>query len=305
MEFPENSFHLRPPIFEALGETLSEPEIHARLCRELGSVTHDDIAPLRDAAGDRGAFAEALFAAVAEKPALNGQLAVLLYETLGSTFEDGGAPAALWGLAQRAALGYPDSVRRAGHENGDELFDAIHRGRSGVIFSVDDYDATFDRIVHADGRIHLAIPDLLSELDGLADENLDRHDDWPFILAAGERRSSTANTIFRDPDWRKKDRHGALRVHPDDAAAVGLTDGGEARIITATGQAVAPVEFHDAMQPGFISLPNGFGVDHPGGDSDSVPVGVAPNELTSAADRDWFAGTPHHKHVPARLEPVV
>jgi len=32
---------------------------------------------------------------------------------------------------------------------------------------------------------------------------------------------------------------------------------------------------------------------------------VAPNELTSSADRDWFAGTPHHKHVPARLEPVA
>ena len=36
---------------------------------------------------------------------------------------------------------------------------------------------------------------------------------------AGERRSSTANTIFRDPAWRKKDARGALRMSPDDAAA--------------------------------------------------------------------------------------
>jgi formate dehydrogenase len=34
-------------------------------------------------------------------------------------------------------------------------------------------------------------------------------------------------------------------------------------------------------------------------------VGVAPNELTSSDDRDWFAGTPHHKHVRARLEKVL
>ncbi|MDH4171625.1 MAG: molybdopterin oxidoreductase family protein, partial [Acidimicrobiia bacterium] len=183
--------------------------------------------------------------------------------------------------------------------------DAIHQARSGVIFTVDDYDVTFERIVHTDARIHLAIPELLTEVDGLRHENLDRDDAWPFILAAGERRSSTANTIFRDPDWRKKDRDGSLRVHPDDAAAVGLVDGGEARVITASGQAVAMVEVHDGMQPGFISLPNGFGVDHPGGDGDSVAVGVAPNELTAATDRDWFAGTPHHKHVPARLEPVA
>ncbi|MGI9603317.1 MAG: molybdopterin-dependent oxidoreductase [Acidimicrobiales bacterium] len=307
LEFPENSFHLRAPIFEPLGETLPEPEIHARLCRELGSITHDDIAPLREVAatGDRAEFANALFGAVAAKPELNGQLAVLLHETLGSTFDDGAAPAGIWGLAQRTAASFPESVGRAGYANGDELFDGIHQSRSGVIFSVDDYDVTFDRIVHGDGKIHLDVPVLLGEVEGLAGENLDRADEWPFILAAGERRSSTANTIFRDPDWCKKDREGSLRVHPDDAISVGLTDGGEARVITATGEAVAPVEFHDAMQPGFISLPNGFGVDHPGGDGDSLPVGVAPNELTSIADRDWFAGTPHHKHVPARLEPVA
>ena len=31
-------------------------------------------------------------------------------------------------------------------------------------------------------------------------------------------------------------------------------------------------------------------------------VGVAPNELTASEDRDWFAGTPWHKHVRARVE---
>jgi Molybdopterin oxidoreductase Fe4S4 domain len=30
--------------------------------------------------------------------------------------------------------------------------------------------------------------------------------------------------------------------------------------------------------------------------------GVAPNELTDSARRDWLAGTPWHKHVPARVE---
>ena len=33
-------------------------------------------------------------------------------------------------------------------------------------------------------------------------------------------------------------------------------------------------------------------------------TGVAPNELTSAADRDPYAGTPWHKHVPASLTPI-
>jgi hypothetical protein len=31
-------------------------------------------------------------------------------------------------------------------------------------------------------------------------------------------------------------------------------------------------------------------------------VGVSVNELTASEDRDFLAGTPWHKHVPARLE---
>ena len=125
--------------------------------------------------------------------------------------------------------------------------------------------------------------------------------DFPFVLAAGERRSSTANTIQRDPAWRKKDAQGALRVSIEDAERIGLADGDRARITTKRGTAVAVVEVTDTLLAGHITLPNGFGLG-PGGSSDAV--GVAPNELTSSDDRDWFAGTPHHKHVPARLERV-
>ncbi len=57
------------------------------------------------------------------------------------------------------------------------------------------------------------------------------------------------------------------------------------------------------MQRGHLSLPNGLGLVYP---RDGAPArtGVAPNELTSAEDRDPFVGTPWHKHVPARLERV-
>jgi anaerobic selenocysteine-containing dehydrogenase len=121
---------------------------------------------------------------------------------------------------------------------------------------------------------------------------------FPFVLSAGERRSSTANTIFRDPSWRKKDAGGALRIHPDDAAALGVDDGGAVRVSTRRASVVATVELTDTLRPGHVSLPNGLGVS----DADDVVHGVAPNELTSTADRDWLAGTPHHKHVAARLE---
>jgi len=44
-------------------------------------------------------------------------------------------------------------------------------------------------------------------------------------------------------------------------------------------------------------------VDHPEGDH-RVRTGVAPNELTASEDRDPWVGTPWHKSVAARLEPL-
>ena len=75
-------------------------------------------------------------------PTLAAMAPYVLYETLGPTLRTGragGAPA-LWGLAHRCAMTYPDAVRRAGHADGEELFDAILAGRSGITFTVDEYD---------------------------------------------------------------------------------------------------------------------------------------------------------------------
>ena len=66
-----------------------------------------------------------------------------------------------------------------------------------------------------------------------------------------------------------------------------------------------PIEVeYDRMQPGHLSLPNGQGLDYVDDDGSLHRVGVAPNELTTLDLRDPIAGTPWHKRVPARLEPV-
>ena len=126
--------------------------------------------------------------------------------------------------------------------------------------------------------------------------------EFPIVLSAGERRAFTANDIFRDPSWRKRDTDGALRVSVEDAEALGLVDGGRARITTAAGSAEAHVEVSAAMQPGHASLPNGYGLDFVDADGRRRTPGVAPNALTSTEWRDAYAGTPWHKHVPARIE---
>jgi formate dehydrogenase len=147
------------------------------------------------------------------------------------------------------------------------------------------------------------MPEMLDELRGLRDaRSALTTPEFPVVLSAGERRAYTANDIFRDPSWRKRDVDGALRVSVEDAQTLGLVAGGRARITTAAGSAEASVEISEAMLPGHASLPNGLGLDFVEGDGQKRVPGVAPNTLTSTEWRDAYAGTPWHKHVPARIE---
>ncbi len=181
------------------------------------------------------------------------------------------------------------------------LFDAIVASPSGVVFAVDEWAGVRAKIATPDRKLHPAMPEMLAALATLADAAPAVDPAFPLVLAAGERRSFTANTIIRDPAWRKKDAGGALRIHPDDAAALGLADGARARLVTRQAASEVDLEVSDAMRPGSIALPNGLGLDYPTADGARL-TGVALNELTATADRDPFVGTPWHKHVPARLE---
>ena len=314
-EFPHNYFHLRAPLCDPLPGTLPEPEIHLRVARAMGHLTDEELEPLRAAleAGGRLGFAGAYFSKYGVGVTVDelgfGPLA--LYAVLGPTLPDGAAPAAvLWALSHRLTMMNADAVRRAGIEGdvpflGEALFEAILNGRSGVTITVDDYADAWKYVEKPDHRISLAIPELLGELAGLRNETLPAADDeFPFVLTAGSRRAFSANTIFRDPDWRKSDRDGALHMSPSDAEALGVADGMRVVVATKRGRAEAVVEVTDAMQPGHIILPNGYGVSYPDEDGRPVVTGVAPNELTASEDRDWLAGTPWHKHVRARVEVV-
>lgn len=306
VDFPRNVFQLRKPAMEPLDGTLPEPEIYARLIRELAPVRESVLAPLRSAARrGRTQFAIAFFAAVAANPKLMGLAGYVLYETLGTTLPEGArGTASLWGVSQLCAMGNPESVARAGFDGdgfapGNKLFDRILEGE-GVVFTVDDYDQAWSYTRRPDRRFTLEVPELLERMHALATEPSSwTTAEFPFILAAGERRAFTANTIIRDPSWRRRDAHGALRISPTDAATYGVTTGDSLRVVTEKGSAVAQVEVTDQMQQGHCSLPNGMGIEH----VDGTP-GVAPNDLTSLHHKDWLAGTPWHKYVPARLEAV-
>lgn len=334
-EFPNNVFTLRKPILDPEPGTLPEPEMHARIAESLGLYSDADLEPLRAAAQvGRAEFGQAFQALMTEKSQLASVGALILYRTLGPTLPEGLAGAAgLWFMAQLCSLKYPTQIERAGINAegsaslGDALFDALLDGDDGVVFTSHLHSEAWDLLGFEDATIQANIPELLALLDDLPNQPVSHTSpEFPFILAAGERRAFTANTIFRDPSWRKSDREGALALSPEDAATLNVQNGDLVRLTTKGGTATPSIRIDDGMRPGHISLPNGLGLSYPSATSTSGPldtgapsaadatnsgpsaksevVGIPVNELTSIGWEDSIAGTPWHKHVPARLEVI-
>ncbi len=312
-EFPRNVFQLRGALLPAQHGLFSEAELHCRLVDALGALPHDAVAALRSAwQQGRGAFARCFAELTRADPRLAAVAPVLLYRAIADLLPAGHAEAAaLWGVCQLAAPRQAASLARAGfagkpHEAAEALFDAMLAQQSGFVFSLDDWDESLRRVQTPNGRIQLAVPELFDELDALCTEAAPAPSaEFPLVLSAGERRSYTANTIIRNPLWRNKDRDGALRMHPQDAALAGVVHGGVARLTTPGGTANVHVEVTERMHIGHISLPNGQGLDFPTAPGHTQFTGVALNELTRGQDRDAFAGTPWHKHTPARVQALA
>lgn len=241
---------------------------------------------------------------------ISAYLNYVLYRTLGPTLPNNAADAAsLWGFCQRLADQFPKMIQAAGHKGegpalGNDLFSAILNGDSGVIILKGKIgDATQWR--RPDKKVNLLVGEMSDALDELSDYKVqERPDDFPLLLCAGERRSYTANTIIRDPQWRKSNNPISLSINPVDAQKLHIKDAEIARLVTKRGQAEVQVELDERLQTGTISLPNGQGLFYPDSAGNNQITGVYLNELTDIHDRDPFVGTPWHKHVAAHLEPI-
>jgi formate dehydrogenase len=313
-EYPENHHHLRAPVCPPMPGTLSEPEIHARMIEALQPFELAEIEPLKAIAKEGlETFSPAMFEAITKHPHWGPYLPYVLYRTLGPALPEGAeAAAAYWLLAQRFATEHAEAVVRAGFsgqglELGNALFEGILQGRSGVVFSKSDIANSFAELGFADNKIRLAVGEMLDEVASLAslEDLVPKDPDFPLLLAAGERRAYTANTIVRDPGWVKKPSAAALAVNPHDAAQCGVGDGEQVRLVTQAGAANVLITVDDRMMRGTLSLPNGLGLLYPDSEGKEAMLGVAPNELTTTGLRDKFLGTPLHKHVPARIEPIA
>src|SRR5205823_11789936 len=180
-------------------------------------------------------------------------------------------------------------------------FDAIVGSRNGAAFTEHDYDDVWSLISHPDRKVQLAIAPMLEWLARLDPASAAPAGDYPFVLAAGQRRMFNANQIFRDPAWRRDDPDGAMLINSSDLRELGAKDGDWIAVESVVGRLVVRCKVDDAMRNGQLALPHGYGQAYPTSDGERLINGPRINLLTESGNRDPIAGTPYHKNVAVRL----
>ncbi|MBA2327683.1 MAG: molybdopterin-dependent oxidoreductase [Actinobacteria bacterium] len=98
-----------------------------------------------------------------------------------------------------------------------------------------------------------------------------------------------------------------LHLHPDDAARIGVVDGGQARVSSRTGEVEVVVEVTDAIMPGVVSIPHGWGHDANGAEM-SVAArrpGVNSNVLADGELFDPLSGNAVLNGIPVRVAAAI
>jgi anaerobic selenocysteine-containing dehydrogenase len=90
----------------------------------------------------------------------------------------------------------------------------------------------------------------------------------------------------------KGKRRCTLMIHPADAAERGLADGATAVVSSRAGEVRLPVEITEALMPGVVSIPHGWGPDH---------AGVSANDVTDERHVDRLSGTAAFNGVPVTV----
>jgi len=148
-----------------------------------------------------------------------------------------------------------------------------------------------ERLRTENGKIHCAHPDFLAELQRFA-ASLD--DEQPDALRLIGRRHVRQNNSWLHNSKRllKGPDRCTLMIHPDDAMARGLTDGGMATVTSRVNSVDIPVEVSDDVMPGVVSIPHGFGHGRKGVGLSVAreKPGVSINDLTDTERFDPLSG---------------
>jgi anaerobic selenocysteine-containing dehydrogenase len=171
-----------------------------------------------------------------------------------------------------------------------------------------------ERLFTKDRRIHAAPAPLLEDvgrlrarlLEGGVDAGVS---DGGFdLLLIGRRQLRSNNSWMHNyPRLMKGRERCTLLVHPADAAARGIAQGGMVRVGSRAGSVEVPAELSEEVMRGVVSLPHGFGHGRPGIRLTVAAAhpGASANDVTDDQLVDALSGNAALNGVPVRVEAVA
>ncbi len=157
------------------------------------------------------------------------------------------------------------------------------------------------------GKIELAPQPLVDDVQRLraALEDGSQNGSNGHMLLIGRRDLRSNNSWMHNLHalTKGKDRC-TLHMHPDDAARLHVSEGALASVASRVGSIHIPVEITDAIMPGVVSIPHGWGHNAPGAQL-RVAVehaGVNTNVLTDQEEVDPLSGNAVLNGIPVMVE---
>jgi anaerobic selenocysteine-containing dehydrogenase len=149
------------------------------------------------------------------------------------------------------------------------------------------------------GRIELAPEPILADIPRLQ-KSLESEPDG-FLLIGRRHLRSNNSWMHNLPALAGGTNRCTLLIHPDDAARLGVTD--TAVVTGPGGKLEVPVEITDAIRPGVVSLPHGWGHTAPGTRLSvaATQPGVNANALLDSSLIEPLSGTSVLNGVPVQV----
>ncbi|MGP2437462.1 molybdopterin oxidoreductase family protein [Streptomyces sp. JW3] len=128
------------------------------------------------------------------------------------------------------------------------------------------------------------------------------------LLLVGRRHLRSNNSWLHNiPALTGGSNRCTLHLHPADAGRLGIGDGTAVRVKGAGGEVTVAAEVTDAVRPGVVSLPHGWGHDRPGTrlSHAATDPGVNVNQLLDGRLLDPLSGNAVLNGVPVELTPAL
>ncbi|QDG39871.1 molybdopterin oxidoreductase family protein [Alteromonas mediterranea] len=162
-------------------------------------------------------------------------------------------------------------------------------------------------LFHENKKINLDFDYFMADIDRVNAHFFDKQSHAQPLVLIGRRHIKTNNSwLHNSPRMVKGNNRCTMQLHPDDGAKYGIENGDEVKVKSRVGELTIEAEITDAIMPGVVSIPHGWGHNKKGIKLSvaSQHPGVNTNILTDHMQVDELSGNAVLNGVPVELEKV-